>query len=85
MGDKEEERLKCQVCGRRSTDSLLCVCADCAKGAAGIGQARKIRDVANILDITADTDGNIKDAMESLLEIAGDLEVFGHAEKQEKE
>ena len=77
--------MKCQICGRQSADKLLCVCADCVKGAAGAGQARKIRNVANILNITADTDGNIKDAMEILLEIAGDLEVFSHAEKQEKE
>ncbi len=77
--------MKCQICGRRSAGSLLCMCAECVKGAAGAEQARKIRNIANILNITADTDGNIKDAMESLLEIAGDLEVFNHAEKQKRE
>jgi len=85
MGDKEKKKLKCQICGRQSADNLLCVCAECVRGAAGADQARKIRSITNILNITADTDGNIKGTMESLLEIAGDLEVFSHAEKQEKE
>lgn len=76
--------MKCQICGRQSADSLLCVCAECVRGAAGAEQARKIRNVAHILNITADTDGNTRGVMESLLEIAGDLEVFNHAEKQEK-
>lgn len=78
--------MKCKVCGRRPADSLLCVCAECVKGAAGAEQARKLRGVANILNITACIiDGNIKDAMESLLEITGDLEVFNHDEKQKRE
>ena len=76
--------MKCQICGRRSVDGLLCVCTECARGAASAGQAQKIRNVTNILNITADTDRNIKDAIESLLEIAGDMEVFDYAEKQEK-
>lgn len=77
--------MKCQVCGRRSADGLLCVCVECVKGVAGAEQAQKIRNIASILNISAGTDGNIKDAMESLLEIAEDLEVFNHAKKQEKE
>lgn len=77
--------MKCQICGRRSVDSLLCVCAECVKGTTGAEQDRKIGYVANILNITAGTDGTIKDAMKSLLEIAEDLEVFNHAEKQKRE
>lgn len=77
--------MKCQICGRRSADSLFCVCAECVKRAADAEQAQKIKSIADILNITAGTDGNIKDVMESLLEMVGDLEVFNHAEKQKKE
>lgn len=77
--------MKCKICGKRFADDFLGVCESCAKESEDAEYARKIRNIADILNVTASADGNIKGAVESLLEIAMDLEVFNHAEKQEKE
>lgn len=73
--------MKCQICGKAA--EVLCVCKDCLSMANRPEQAKKIRNIANILCLTACTDLNIKNAMESLLDVAGELEVFGHGQKQE--
>lgn len=73
--------MKCQICG--NTAETLCVCKNCLSMAAGVEQAKRIKNIANILSLTACTDLNIKNAMESLLDIAGELEVFGHGKEQE--
>jgi hypothetical protein len=42
--------------------------------------AEEMRDIAGVLSITANTDGNIKNSMESLLRIADRLERKNNAE-----
>ena len=49
-------------------------------------QIRRLKQISNVLSITAGTDTNIKECMESLLEIAEDLERSGtHGKEKDKE
>lgn len=48
-------------------------------------QIKRLKQISNVLSITAGTDTNIKECMESLLEIAKDLERSGTGGKEEKE
>ena len=63
---------------RRTNSGGLQVCLQCMKDSGAseeeVEAAEELRDIANILNITAGTDGNIRDAMESILNIAGRLE-----------
>ena len=43
--------------------------------------AEEMRDIAGVLSITANTDGNIKKSMESILRIADRLERKGNEER----
>lgn len=69
------EAEKCVMCGRVISEGMQ-VCMDCI----GImdheqqGTAQELRDIADVLSITANTDGNIQKSMEALLRIAGRLE-----------
>jgi hypothetical protein len=69
---------KCLLCGEVIPEGQQ-VCNNCmtkygteTKEAADL--AEEIRDIANVLKITANTDANIKQSMESLFRIAGRLE-----------
>lgn len=66
--------MKCQICGRK-TKAPLMICADCMTRIQTETKedAEELEDIAAILSITADTDGNIKGAMESILRIADRL------------
>ena len=68
---------KCVNCGEPIPEGLQ-VCPQCMKDSGAseeeIEAAEELKDVANILNITAGTDGNIRDAIESILNIAGRLE-----------
>ena len=68
---------KCVNCGEPSPEGLQ-VCPKCMKDSGAseeeVEAAEELRDIANILNMTAGTDGNIRDAMESILNIAGRLE-----------
>ena len=68
----------CLICGAAVPDGAQ-VCKSCAEQfhieageAAEI--AEEMRDIAGVLSITANTDGNIKRSMESILRIADRLE-----------
>lgn len=68
---------KCTLCGKPAPEGLR-VCPECLKangaGETEVEASQDLRDIAAILGITADTDKNIKDAMDGILNIAGRLE-----------
>lgn len=65
---------KCQVCGKKALE-VAEVCPECLQRAAvGKEQIQRLRQISDILSITADTDGNIKDCVQGIMEIAEDLE-----------
>lgn len=69
---------RCLICGEIIPEGAQ-VCADCMKRhGIDAGEVQEIteelRDIAGVLSITANTDGNIKQSMESILRIADRLE-----------
>ena len=73
---------KCSVCGG-ATVEIIEICPDCLERAAvDPVQIKGLRQISNILSITKDTDKNIKECMQSLLEIAEDLERGKHGEEK---
>lgn len=75
---------KCHICGKKALE-VVEVCPECLQRAAvDPEQIRRLRQISNILSITADADGNIKECMESIREIAEDLERNGKHGKEKK-
>lgn len=75
---------KCHLCGKKALQ-MIEVCPDCLeKARVDQKNIKRLRQISNILSITADTDTNIRNCMESLLEIAQDLERGGTGGKEEK-
>lgn len=77
---------KCSLCGEKVLEGIE-ICPECLKKAAvAPKQIRRLRQISNILSITADTDTNIKACMQSITEIADDLErgSYGKEEKKQK-
>lgn len=68
---------KCICCGEPVPEGLQ-ICPQCMEESGAskeeVEAAEELRDIANILNITAGTDGNIKAAMQSILNIAERLE-----------
>lgn len=65
---------KCSLCGEKALEGIE-ICLECLKKAAvDPRQIKRLRQISNILSITADTDTNIKACMQSITEIADDLE-----------
>ena len=67
---------KCEKCGAPTAEGLT-LCPDCMKesgAAAEIVEAAELRDIAQVLSITANTDTNIREAMAGILNIADRLE-----------
>ena len=77
---------KCHICGKKALE-VVEVCPECLQRAAvDPEQIKRLKQISNILSITAGTDTNIKECMESLLEIAEDLERNGtHGKEKDKE
>ena len=77
---------KCHICGKKALE-VVEVCPECLQRAAvDTKQIKRLKQISNILSITAGTDTNIKECMESLLEIAEDLERSGtHGKEKDKE
>lgn len=69
------EAEKCVICGKAITEWVQ-VCPDCMRIADREQQqtAQELRDIADVLSITANTDGNIQKSTEALLRIASRLE-----------
>lgn len=77
---------KCHICGKKALE-VVEVCPECLQRAAvDPEQIKRLKQISNILSITAGTDTNIKECMESLLEIAEELERSGtHGKEKDKE
>lgn len=74
---------KCHICGKKALE-VVEVCPECLQRAAvDPEQIKRLRQISGILSITAGTDGNIKECMESIIEIANDLERGGAGGKEE--
>ena len=60
---------KCSLCGEKALEGIE-ICPECLKRAAvAPKQIKRLRQISNILSITADTDTNIKACMQSITEI----------------
>ena len=77
---------KCHICGKKALE-VVEVCPECLQRVAvDPKQIKRLKQISNVLSITAGTDTNIKECMESLLEIAEDLERSGtHGKEKGKE
>ena len=63
-------RAKCIICGKTLPEGGQEVCADCLAEKSDEETAEELRDIADVLNITADTDANIKKSMEAIMRIA---------------
>ena len=77
---------RCLICGAAVPDGAG-VCKSCAEqfhieAGEAVEIAEEMRDISRVLSITANTDGNIKKSMESILRIADRLERKGNEEKK---
>lgn len=76
---------KCSICGKSALE-VVEVCPECLQRAAvDPRQIKRLKQISSILSITAGTDTNIKECMESILEIAEDLERSGNGGKEKQE
>mgnify|MGYP000755124241 FL=1 len=76
---------KCSLCGEKALEGIE-ICPECLKKAAvDPKQIKRLRQISNILSITADTDTNIKACMQSITEIADDLERGSYGEEEKKQ
>lgn len=77
---------RCPICGAAIPEgSQVCKrCAEqfCIEAGELMETAEEMRDIAGVLSITENTDGNIKRSMESILRIADRLERKGNKEKR---
>lgn len=74
---------KCHICGKKALE-VVEVCPECLQRAAVDPEhIKRLKQISNILSITAGTDGNIKECMESIIEITEDLERSGAGGKEE--
>ena len=76
---------QCLICGATIPEGAQ-ICKSCAEqfsieAGEAVEIAEEMRDIAGVLSITANTDGNIKKSMESILRIADRLERKGNEER----
>lgn len=76
---------RCLICGAAIPEGAQ-VCKSCAEqfhieAGEAVEIAEEMRDIAGVLSITTNTDGNIKQSMESILRIADRLERKSNEEK----
>ena len=76
---------RCLICGEAIPEGAQ-VCKSCMaqyriEAEEAVEIAEEMRDIAGVLSITANTDGNIKRSMESILRIADRLERKGNEER----
>ena len=76
---------RCLICGEAIPEGAQ-VCKSCMaqyriEAGEAVEIAEEMLDIAGVLSITANTDGNIKKSMESILRIADRLERKGNEER----
>lgn len=64
------DREKCIICGKTLAEEGRGICADCLAEKSDEETAEELRDIADVLSITAETDANIKKSMEAIMRIA---------------
>lgn len=75
---------KCHLCGKEALE-VAEACQECLERAmVDPKQIKRLRQISDILKISANTDTNIKSCMESLIEVAEELERTGSNGKKEK-
>lgn len=75
---------KCQICGNKGLE-VIEICPECLQRAAvNTEDIERLKHISSILQITADTDTNIKECMNGILEIAADLERSGTGGKKKE-
>lgn len=62
-------REKCIICGKSLPEERQQLCIDCM-AESDAETAQELRDIAEVLSITTDTDSNIKNSMEAIMRIA---------------
>lgn len=70
-------REKCIICGKTLPEEGQQICTDCLAEKSDEETAEELRDIADVLSITADTDENIKKSMEAIMRIAYRIERKG--------
>lgn len=76
---------KCTLCGKQALD-VVEICPKCLNRAeTNPNHIRRLRQISDILSITADADTNIKRCMQGIIEIAEDLERSGIGGKEKEE
>lgn len=71
---QENQMSKCNICGKKALE-ITEICQECLQRAEVAPQTiQKLRQVSDVLRISAGTDANVKECMESILKIAEDLE-----------
>ena len=68
------DREKCIICGKTLPEDGQGICADCLAEKSDEETAEELRDIADVLSITAGTDANIKNSMEAIMRIAYRIE-----------
>ena len=63
-------RAKCIICGKTLPEDGQGICADCLAEKSDTETAEELRDIEDVLRITADTDTSIINSMEASLRIA---------------
>ena len=63
-------RAKCIICGKTLPEEGQQICTDCLADKSDAETAEELRDIADVLSITAGTDANIKNSMEAIMRIA---------------
>lgn len=64
------DREKCIICGKTLPEEGQQICQDCLADKSDEETAEELRDIADVLSITAGTDANIKKSMEAIMRIA---------------
>ena len=63
-------REKCIICGKTLPEGGQGICADSLAEKSDEETAKELRDIADVLSITAETDANIKKSMKAIMRIA---------------
>jgi len=63
-------RAKCIICGKTLPEEGQEICPECLVDKSDTETAEELRDIADVLSITENTDTNIKKSMEAIMRIA---------------
>lgn len=73
----ENKMKRCTRCGETRVVELVDICPACLEKITSKEDAQRLRNISDILRISENSDGNIKECIKGILEVAADLEVLG--------